>query len=83
LGGQVVTIFQLYFFWAMTAGALTAVAATAAAPTPAFFRNSRLFIMILLVSMGEMSRRNPRERSSAAFTDQIQSECDTVQKIQA
>ena len=41
-----VTILHLYFFWAITAGALNALAATAAAaPTPAFLRKSRLFIM--------------------------------------
>jgi hypothetical protein len=65
----------------MTAGALTAVAATAAAPTPAFFRNSRLFIIILLLSMGAIARRNLLEVSSAAVNENVQSEGSCVSKF--
>jgi hypothetical protein len=52
----------------------------AAAPTPAFFRNSLLFIKILLVSKVEVARRNPREVSSAAVNDTIQSEGPNMMK---
>jgi hypothetical protein len=37
---------MVVFFCACTKGALTVVAATAAAPTPAFLRKSRLFILL-------------------------------------
>jgi hypothetical protein len=44
----VVTIFHRYDFCASTAGAFIVVAATAAAPKPAFFRKSRRFMKNLL-----------------------------------
>jgi hypothetical protein len=45
LGGQVVTIFHWYFFCAITAGAESTEAPTAAAdPIPTFFRKSRRFM---------------------------------------
>jgi hypothetical protein len=57
----VVTIFHLYDFFANTAGAATVVAATAAAaPTPAFFRNSRLFITNLLFNKVNVYESHPQ-----------------------
>jgi hypothetical protein len=65
LGGQVVTILQLYFFCARIAGAFTVVAATAAAPRPAFFKKSRRFMRNLLFKV-EFSAWNFQNKAPAA-----------------